>query len=103
MVHYDTHLALWQGSESATTPDMPRGPRQQILTPQQCRAARAGLEPPLSASVLADEARVARNTISRFETGRTELIAATAQALRSAFERRGVSFPDLKTVVFPDQ
>jgi len=80
---------------------MPRRPPQQILTPQQCRAARAGLL--LDAKELAKEAGVARMTVSRFETGQTELIAATAQALRSEFERRGVTFPDLDTVRFPQK
>lgn len=101
MYQNDISIALLQDGESAKSGDMPRRPPQQILTARQCRAARAGLE--MSAGDLAKEAGVARMTISRFETGQTELIAATAQVLRNAFERRGVTFPDLKSVVFPDQ
>jgi DNA-binding transcriptional regulator YiaG len=76
----------------------PRKPPQTILSPQQCRAARAGLN--LSADDLASDANVSRNTISRFEVGASELIAATATALRQALERRGAEFPDLESVRF---
>jgi DNA-binding XRE family transcriptional regulator len=100
MYHHDTLIALLQDGESATTDGMPKRPPQQILTAQQCRAARAGLL--LAAGDLAKEAGVARMTVSRFETGQTELIAATAKALRDALEARGVRFPNLKSVIFPD-
>jgi DNA-binding XRE family transcriptional regulator/predicted GIY-YIG superfamily endonuclease len=83
---------------STTSPQRTMMP-QQIITARQTRTARAGLR--LTARGLAKEAGVARVTVSRFETEQTELIAATAQAVRGALERRGITFPDLETVRFP--
>jgi DNA-binding transcriptional regulator YiaG len=70
-----------------------------ILSPTQCRAARAGLN--ISAPELAELAEVTRQTISRFETGRTSPIAATVRQIRNALEKAGAEFPDLHTVRFP--
>lgn len=72
-----------------------------ILTPGQCRAARAWLN--WSAQVLADRANVHRITVQKFEGGKTNLIPATALQIRSTFEVAGIEFPDLETVRFPSK
>ena len=71
-----------------------------ILTAAQCRAARAGLE--ISGPELADMAEVTRQTLSRFENGKTSPNAVTARALRRVLEGLGVEFPNLRTVVLPE-
>ncbi len=52
--------------------------------------ARAAVE--LTVAELAASARVAPNTINRFETGKTVPIPATLAAIRSALEAAGVEF-----------
>lgn len=66
------------------------------MTPEQCRAARGWLD--WSRQKLAQEARVGRNTVARYEA-RKEINDSTLFAIRSCFEREGLSFPDDGTVI----
>lgn len=61
-----------------------------IVTPAQLRAARALLR--LDAAVLADRAKVSRNTIINFENEKTTARPAIAAALQRALEASGVEF-----------
>lgn len=69
----------------------------EILSPKQCRAARAGLK--MTAQELADKANVHRVTVARFEND-GELIAATAMVIRRALEDAGCEFVGTDTVRF---
>lgn len=60
-----------------------------ILTPAQCKMARAGLG--IGIRELAEQAQVSTNTVSRFEAGE-ELKGRTVAALRAALEAAGVIF-----------
>jgi transcriptional regulator with XRE-family HTH domain len=60
-----------------------------IMTPEQCRMARAGLS--MSARELADAARVSVSTITRFEAGQT-VPGMTVGLFQKALERQGVDF-----------
>lgn len=62
------------------------------ITKEQCRAARALLD--WSRDDLSGAAQVAHRTISDFERGARQPIAATAQAMRTALETAGVVFVD---------
>ncbi|WP_354256389.1 helix-turn-helix domain-containing protein [Bradyrhizobium sp. F1.13.3] len=62
-----------------------------IFRPVQCRMARAALG--WSVRELASEAKVAIDTVARFERG-DELKERTIEALRSALEMGGVEFID---------
>lgn len=62
-----------------------------ILTPAQCKMARAGLG--MGIRELAERAQVSTNTVSRFETGE-ELKSRTVAALQAALEAAGVIFID---------
>lgn len=61
-----------------------------MMTPAQCRAARAIID--WSQQDLADEAKVGNATIRNFESGRTTPQHSTLQVLRAALEAAGVIF-----------
>lgn len=61
-----------------------------MITPEQCRAARALVD--LSREELADLSGTAHRTIVDFERGARQPRAPTLEALRSALERAGVTF-----------
>lgn len=63
-----------------------------MITPAQCRAARALLD--WSQQQLAEAARVGNATIRNFESGRSSPQNATLDVLRRAFETAGVIFID---------
>ena len=63
-----------------------------MLTPTQCRMARAGLR--WTILQLSHRAKVSHVTISRFEIGRVDPIPATLTVLRQTFEGAGVEFLD---------
>ncbi|MGD0634557.1 MAG: helix-turn-helix transcriptional regulator [Beijerinckiaceae bacterium] len=60
-----------------------------MMTPEQCRMARAGLS--ISTRELADAARVSVSTITRFESGQT-IPPMTVGLFQKALERQGVDF-----------
>lgn len=60
-----------------------------IISPEQCRAARAVLG--MTVAALYEISGAALNTIVKFEKG-GEVRASTADRLREAFEARGVTF-----------
>lgn len=62
------------------------------ITADQLRGARAMLQ--MSRSQLADVAKVGERTISDWEAGRRQPIAATSEAVRRALEAAGVEFID---------
>jgi hypothetical protein len=62
------------------------------LTPAQARAARALLA--WSQQNLATNANIATSTVADFERGRRTPVPQNAEAMRAAFERAGISFPD---------
>ena len=59
-----------------------------MMTPAQCRAARAWLN--WSQDDLADRAHVSQSTVRDFERGRRTPIANNLDALRRAFDENGV-------------
>jgi transcriptional regulator with XRE-family HTH domain len=61
-----------------------------MMTPAQCRAARALLD--WSQQQLAEAARIGNATIRNFESGRSSPQNATLDVLRRAFEGAGVIF-----------
>jgi len=63
-----------------------------MVTPEQCRAARALLA--WSQQQLASAARVAIVTVQQFEIGRSQPRRATLDVIRRAFEAAGVEFID---------
>lgn len=63
-----------------------------MLTPEQCRAARAILD--WTQVDLADRTKVSDTTIRKFELGHSSLKDSTAQLLRLTFEAAGVEFLD---------
>ena len=63
-----------------------------MLTPSQCRAARALLN--WSQQELADRSQVGIVTIRQLEAGAHEPRPATVQVVRQALERAGVEFID---------
>lgn len=63
--------------------------RMDVLTPAQCRMARAALS--LGVRELADAAKVSTNTVTRLERGE-ELRGRTVDAIRAALEHRGIEF-----------
>ena len=64
--------------------------KKDILTPEQCRAARALLN--ISQSDLAKEAKVARKTIADFEQHLSSPYERTLRDIQSALEAQGVEF-----------
>ncbi|WP_181169638.1 helix-turn-helix transcriptional regulator [Mesorhizobium sp. B2-4-4] len=63
-----------------------------MMTPAQCRAARALLN--WSQQELADASKIGNATIRNFEAGRSEPQHATLVVLRRTFEDAGVVFID---------
>ncbi len=63
--------------------------RGKLMTPAQCRMARAALQ--LQVRELAEAAKVSTNTIVRFERGEA-LKERTIAAIRAALEAAGVEF-----------
>jgi predicted transcriptional regulator len=61
-----------------------------LMSPEQCRAARAWLD--ISQKELADAAEVATSTIKDFESGRRTPMAKNLGAIRVYLETRGVRF-----------
>ena len=61
-----------------------------LLSPAQCRAARALLG--WTQETLADKAGIARRTVAHFEVGRRTLLARTRREIAETFERAGVEF-----------
>ena len=61
-----------------------------MLTPIQCRMARAALL--LGVRDLADKSGVSAMTVTRFENGRSAGSAETQDALKTALEAAGVEF-----------
>jgi transcriptional regulator with XRE-family HTH domain len=61
-----------------------------MLTPEQCRAARAWLN--WSQEDLAQRANVALSTVRDFEKGTREPIANNIESIQTAMERAGISF-----------
>ncbi len=63
---------------------------QPLLSPAQCRAARALLG--WTQGTLADKAGIARRTVAHFEVGRRALLVRTRREIAETFERAGVEF-----------
>lgn len=63
-----------------------------MITPEQCRAARALLD--WTQLDLANEAKVSDFTVRNFERRRAALKESTAQLVRMIFEANGVVFID---------
>lgn len=63
-----------------------------MITPAQCRAARALLD--WSQQRLADESKIGNATIRNFESGKSKLQHATEDVLVRAFIQAGVIFID---------
>lgn len=61
-----------------------------MITPAQCRAARALID--WSQQQLADAAKIGNATIRNFEGGKSEPQSATLDVLRRALEAAGVEF-----------
>lgn len=61
-----------------------------LLTPAQCRAARALLG--WTQATLADRAGIARRTVAHFEVGRRALLVRTRREIAETFQRAGVEF-----------
>ena len=61
-----------------------------MITPAQCRMARAGLG--WSETQLAKAIGVSLATVSRFETGKAQTQPATVEAIQRALEAAGVVF-----------
>ncbi len=65
---------------------------KKIITPGQCRGARAVLE--WSQEQLATEAGVNRMTIADFEQGKRSPLRNNLVMIRQAFEQQGITFID---------
>ncbi|WP_081274636.1 helix-turn-helix domain-containing protein [Rhizobium leguminosarum] len=63
-----------------------------MLTPSQCRAARALLD--WSQQQLADQSKIGNATIRNFESGKSAPQHATLDVLRRCFESAGIMFID---------
>jgi transcriptional regulator with XRE-family HTH domain len=61
-----------------------------MITPAQCRAARALLD--WSQQQLADASKAGNATIRNFESGKSSPVNATMEVLQRAFEQAGVEF-----------
>jgi transcriptional regulator with XRE-family HTH domain len=70
-----------------------------MITPRQCKMARAALG--WSVLELAKRAKVSGATVNRFEVGRARPVPATLQVIRHAFEAAGVQFMDDQGVRIP--
>ena len=60
------------------------------MEPEQVRMARAALQ--LGVRDLAEKAEISPSTLSRFETGKGGMNAATAKRLRLTLESAGIEF-----------
>jgi DNA-binding transcriptional regulator YiaG len=69
------------------------------ITPQQCKAARAGLD--WSREQLAGAARIAERTLTDFERQASNMLRKNKVALRKAFEAAGVTFDASNGVWLP--
>jgi transcriptional regulator with XRE-family HTH domain len=63
---------------------------EEIMTPDQCRAARAFLN--WSQEFLAEKARVIKATIGDYERRKTTPYKKTLEDIRTAFEKAGIRF-----------
>ena len=63
-----------------------------MITPAQCRMARAGLG--WSETQLAKATSVSLATVSRFETGKAQTQPATVEAIQRALEAAGAVFTE---------
>jgi len=75
--------------------------RDAVLTPMQCRAARALLD--WTQQQLADTARVSRATVRDFELGKHDAHRSTESLILDALRAAGITLardPDLGTEVF---
>ncbi|WP_090018254.1 helix-turn-helix domain-containing protein [Limimonas halophila] len=61
-----------------------------MITPEQCRAARGLLK--WTQPQLARMARVSKDTVRHFESGRQEAHPSTLTVIQQAFEAHGVEF-----------
>lgn len=67
-------------------------PAEMMMTPEQCRAARALLD--WSRDVTAARAGVSLSTVADFEAGRRSPMRNNLKAMRAALEAAGVLFVD---------
>lgn len=65
---------------------------EKIITPEQCRAARAFLN--WSQELLAQKVRVIKTTIGDFERRKTTPYKKTLEDIRTSFEEAGISFEE---------
>ena len=70
------------------------------ITPAQCRAARGLLR--WTQNKLADRSNVSRPTIKNFERGIGKSQENNAKAIREAFEKAGVRFPESESSEYKD-
>ena len=70
-----------------------------VLSPMQCRAARAALR--MTLQQLADLAAVSKITVLRFENEKVIPNPGTMRLIRKALEAAGIAFPDPETMKFP--
>lgn len=70
-----------------------------VLSPMQCRAARAALR--MTLQQLADHAAVSKITVLRFENEKVIPNPGTMRLIRKALEAAGIAFPDPETMKFP--
>ena len=66
----------------------------EILTPEQCRAARALVD--MSQQELCERAGISQKPLVDFERGKTSPYPRTLDSLRRALEKTGVEFIDEK-------
>lgn len=71
-----------------------------MITPQQCRAARAGLD--WTRDELAQKAGVGLSTVASFEREEGSPRGPNLAAIRLALEKVGVRFTDDGCVCFPE-
>lgn len=67
-------------------------PRKSMMSPRQCKAARALLE--LTQQALADQSGLGVATVVEYENGRRHATRSTLMLIRTTLERLGVTFID---------
>lgn len=72
-----------------------------MLTPQQCRAARGGLD--WTRAELAERAGVSLSTVASFEQEKRGTYRPNLDAMRRALEEGGVQFTEEGCVCFPER